>query len=303
MGVFVSSIRHPSTDGLHTLAGIVVHPGGRPRAILHIVHGMTEHISRYSSAMRAFAQRGILCVGYDNLGHGYTASEGEYGYIAPREGYRILTADVASFATAVKKKYGEDLPYILMGHSMGSFIVRCASESVICPDKLIVMGTGGKNPLSGAALALIALNGRLYGQRRVSHFLDKLVFGGYRGRFEKGERNAWITTDPEIRKKYREDPISQFRFSVSAMGDLIRLSKNANRPAWFKNLRCDLPILLISGADDPVGNYGKGVRRVYQRLERTGHAAALKLYPGARHEILNDACRDEVIEDVLNFIG
>ncbi len=303
MGAFVSSFRHPSRDGIHTLAGVVVHPAEKPRAILHIVHGMTEHISRYTSVMRAFAETGILCVGYDNLGHGYTAGEGEHGYIAPKEGYRLLAEDVASFAAAVKAKYGKDLPYILLGHSMGSFIVRYAAEKTFCPDKLIIMGTGGKNPLADVALALIAVNGRIYGERHVSKFLDKLAFGSYNERFERGERNAWLTTDRAVRERYRRDPLCQFRFTVSAMGDLIRLLKYANLPSWFENLKRGLPILLVSGEDDPVGNYGKGVREVYENLKKAGHSPVLKLYAGARHEIFNDRCRDTVIADILEFIG
>ena len=158
MGVIVTSLRLPSSDGIHTLAGIAVLPSGRPRAILHIVHGMTEHISRYTPTMRKMAEAGILAVGYDNLGHGYTAREGEHGFIASRDGHQLLARDVALFAAHVRARYGEDLPYILMGHSMGSFIVRYAAETTIRPDKLILMGTGGKNPLAGAALGLIALN-------------------------------------------------------------------------------------------------------------------------------------------------
>ena len=302
MGIFVSSFRHPSRDGIHTLAGIVVHPSGQPRAILHIVHGMTEHISRYTAAMRTFAAAGILCVGYDNLGHGYTAKAGEHGFIAEKEGYRLLAEDVASFAATVKTKYGEDLPYILLGHSMGSFIVRYAAEKTFCPDKLIVMGTGGKNPLADVALGLISMNSRIYGERHVSKFLDKLAFGSYNDRFEKGERNAWLTTDFTVREKYRHDPLCQFRFTVSAMGDLIRLLKYTNRPAWYENIQKGLPILLVSGEDDPVGNYGKGVREVYTGLKKAGHTPTLKLYAGARHEIFNDHCRDTVMADILDFI-
>ena len=303
MGIFITSLRVPSSDGIHTLAGVAAVPAGRPRAILHIVHGMTEHISRYTPTMRAFAEAGILAVGYDNLGHGYTAKEGEHGFIAEQDGHLLLAKDVALFAAAVKERYGKDLPYILMGHSMGSFIVRLAAATTFRPDKLIVMGTGGKNPLAGVALALIAVNQKKYGAKHYSPFLDKLAFGSYNDRFraEGDARNLWLTTLPEVRKKYAADPLCSFRFTVSAMGDLIRLLKETNIRAWYDALDSSLPVFLVAGSEDPVGNFGKGVREVYDKLIATGHNARMKLYEGARQEILNDFSRDEVLADLLAF--
>lgn len=304
MGVMITSLRVPSTDGIHTLAGIAAIPSGKPRAILHIVHGMTEHISRYTPTMRALAETGILCVGYDNLGHGYTAREGEHGFIASHNGHALLAGDVAAFAVAVKARFGSALPYVLMGHSMGSFIVRLAAATTFRPDKLILMGTGGKNPLAGVALGLIALVRRRYGERHVSKFIDKLAFGSYNDRFKKegNERNLWLTTDADVRKRYAADPLCAFRFSVSAMGDLIRLLKYTNDAAWYRTLDKTIPILLVAGEEDPVGAYGKGVREVYDRLIKTEHDARIKLYPGARHEILNDFTRAQVITDLRDFI-
>ena len=305
MGVFVTSLRVPSSDGIHTLAGIAVVPSGKPRAILHIVHGMTEHISRYTKTMRALAEKGILCVGYDNLGHGYTAGKGEHGFIAEKDGDELLIKDVALFAAAVKARYGDELPYVLMGHSMGSFIVRLAAAKTFRPDKLIIMGTGGKNPVAGLALGLIALNQKCYGVKHYSPFIDKLAFGSYNDRFksEGNERNLWLTTCADVRKKYASDPLCTFRFTISAMGDLIRLLKGSNDAAWYATLDKALPVLLVSGTDDPVGAFGKGVKEVYDRLIATDHNAKLKLYEGARHEILNDHSRDEVVADLLDFIG
>lgn len=305
MGVFITSLRVPSSDGVHTLSGIAAVPSGKIRAVLHIVHGMTEHISRYTPTMRALAERGILCVGYDNLGHGYTARTGEHGFIAEKGGDALLIKDVAVFAAAVKARYGEDIPYVLMGHSMGSFIVRLAAAKTFRPDKLIVMGTGGKNPVAGIALKLIALNQKCYGAKHYSPLIDKLAFGSYNDRFrhEGDERNLWLTTRADVRKRYAADPLCTFRFSISAMGDLIRLLKNSNDAAWYASLDKSLPVLLVSGEEDPVGAFGKGVREVYDKLVSTGHNAKMKLYTGARHEILNDLSREDVIADLLDFIG
>ena len=158
--------------------------------------------------------------------------------------------------------------------------------------------------MAGIALSLVAVNQKRYGAKHYSPFLDKLAFGGYNDRFkeEGSERNLWLTTLPEVRKKYAKDPLCSFRFSVSAMGDLIRLLKESNGKAWYNTLDKALPVLLVSGDDDPVGAFGKGVTKVYERLVSTGHNAKIKLYAGARHEILNDFCRDEVVADLLAFI-
>ena len=301
---FACSIKIPSSDGIHTLSGIAVRPSsGKIRGILHIVHGMTEHISRYRDFMRAVAEEGYAVFGYDNLGHGYTAREGELGYIAEKDGWKYLVRDVAEGKKYAKKAFG-DLPYYLMGHSMGSFIVRLAAKDVL-PDKLIVMGTGAKNSAADAALVLVSMLSRLYGDKHISPLLENLAFGSYNNRFKedlKAAPKAWLTTLPEVRLRYAKDPFCACRFTVSAMGDLVRLMKYANGADFFDAIPATLPVLLVSGAEDPVGGYGKGVRAVYDTLRDQKKNAKIILYPVARHEILNDACYAEVAEEIRRFL-
>ncbi len=294
----------PSSDGIHTLMGVVYLPEGEAKGMFHIVHGMTEYIARYDALMCDLAKAGYIAFGYDNLGHGKTArSKDELGYIAPKNGYKLLVRDVGVFANAVRAAYGETLPYVLMGHSMGSFIARLAAEEGKGIDKLIVMGTGGPNPMAGAGLALIALLKRFYGDRHISPLIDKVAFGGYNKRFADTEApNPWLTTDTAVRAQYKDDPYCSFKFTVSAMGDLIRLTKNANRSAWYENLPKNLPVLLVSGEDDVVGGYGKGVLTVKKGLEKQGVSVTCRLYKGARHEILNDFTYENVKNDILVFI-
>ena len=145
-----------SSDRIHELKGVIYLPQGTPKAFLHVVHGMTEHIGRYDGFMREMAAEGYIVFGYDNLGHGKTArNKQELGYIAKKDGWKRLANDVAVFSAAVKSEYGKTLPYYLMGHSMGSFIVRTAAKDYCMPDKLIIMGTGGKQAASGVGLAVI----------------------------------------------------------------------------------------------------------------------------------------------------
>ncbi len=294
-----------SSDGAHTLRGVIYLPDGDAKGYFQIVHGMTEYIGRYDRIMSDLASEGYICFGYDHLGHGMTANgDEELGYIAKKRGWEYLCRDVAVFSDAVRKEVGLELPYYLMGHSMGSFIVRLAAEKYVTPEKLIVMGTGGANPASGAGIALISLIKLIKGDRHISKFVDGIAFGSYNSKF-KDELDivpgAWLTTDVEVRKKYYADKYCTFKFTVSAMGDLMQLLKRSNRGAWYKNI-AEMPILLVSGEDDPVGNYGKGVISVKKKLEKSKKKVSCILYKGARHEILNDFTYSQVKSDILDFL-
>jgi alpha-beta hydrolase superfamily lysophospholipase len=254
--------------------------------------------------MREMAEAGYIVCGCDQVGHGKTArEESELGYIAGKDGWRLLVSDVAVFSEAVRAEYGRDLPYFLMGHSMGSFIVRLAAETCVRPDGLIVMGTAGPNPIAGMGLALIGLIKIFKGDHHISPFIDNMAFGSYNDRFKAdGHPKAWLTKDAAVRDAYMADPFCTFKFTVSAMGDLIRLIKESNRKAWFKALPDGLPILLVSGTDDPVGDYGQGVTTVRDRLAAAGKDVTCILYDGYRHEILNDDCHDRVVSDIRTFL-
>lgn len=300
----IKSIEVQSTDNIHTLKGIVYIPEGGIKGIFHLVHGMCEYIGRYAHIFSALAERGYVCCGYDNLGHGKTArDENELGFIARRDGWKYLVKDVKAFEDAVKKLY-PDIPLYLMGHSMGSFIARIAAENYgdgIA--KFIICGTGGPNPAAPVGLLATDIMRVLFGEKHRSNFVNKLAFGAYNKRFSGDSEFEWITTDREIINKYAADKYCNFKFTVSAMHDLIKLNQLANRPAWFENMCKELPVLLISGSDDPVGAYGKGVTKVYKKLKAADvKDVTLKLYDGCRHEIHNDSCKNEVIADIVNFI-
>lgn len=293
-----------SSDGVHILKGKILIPDGEIKGIFHLVHGMTEYIDRYDDLFARLLEEGYICCGYDNLGHGKTAAnDSELGFIAEKDGWRYLVGDVRVFGDSVRKMF-PDKRYFLMGHSMGSFIVRLAAEQNPTDiERLVVCGTAGPMAIANIGLGLIKLIAAVKGARYVSHLAESLAFGSYNKRFDGSTQYEWLTNDRAIIDKYIKDKYCTFKFTASAMRDLVTMTVGCNRTDWFRNISKDLPILLIAGECDPVGGYGRGVKEVYKRLLSAGHTdVTLKLYENCRHEILNDNCRRETIEDILRFL-
>ncbi len=299
----VTEKRILSSDKKNTLSGVMYIPEGDIRGIFHLVHGMTEYIGRYDSFFSVLASNGYLCVGFDNLGHGHTAKSDDLGFIASKNGWTYLVVDVKLFADSVKADF-PDIPYILMGHSMGSFITRIAvSRYPNLADKYICCGTSGKNPMADIGLMLCNAIKRFRGARAISPFLEKIAFGSYNNRFDGDTKYEWLTKDRKIINKYVADKFCTFHFTVSAMHDLITLIKVCNSKRCFANTPSKLPIFLIAGNMDPVGNYGEGIKEVYDNYRSLGKShVTMMLYENCRHEIHNDTCRKQMIEDILNFI-
>lgn len=296
----ITERRIPSADGVHQLFCRVYQPDGEIKGLFHVVHGMNEHIDRYVTFLREMTEHGYLCYAFDNLGHGRTVNDdSELGFLVD---WRFMVDDVQNVSKQMKREYGDGLPCFLLGHSMGSFIARCASDPKIW-NKVIYMGTGGPNPASKPGLALIKLRIRQEGQHAVSPEIEKMAFGSYRKHFEdESDPIAWLSTQTEVRDAYRQDKYCTFSFTLNGYYNLIKLQSLSNSKTWFKHISDELPIFLVSGTDDPVGNYGKGVTAVYKQLNRCGKNVKMKLYEGYRHEILNDVCHDEVVQDILDFI-
>ena len=292
-----------SSDQKNTLSGVMYIPECDIHGIFHLVHGMTEYIGRYEPLFSALANEGYLCVGFDNLGHGKTAREEDLGFIASKNGWQFMVDDVKLFADSVKTDY-PNLPYILMGHSMGSFITRIAvSHYDDLADKYICCGTAGKNPVAGMGLLLCNTIKLFRGERATSPFLENIAFGAYNKKFDGDTRYEWLTKDREIIEKYAQDKYCTFHFTVSALHDLIKLIKVCNCKKCFAATKDNLPILVIAGAMDPVGNYGKGITEVFNNYKASGKTAAMILYEDCRHEIHNDSCKEQMIKDILEFIS
>lgn len=292
-----------STDNIHILRGKIFIPKGEIKGLFHIVHGMTEYIDRYDHLLSFLAGNGYIAFGFDNLGHGKTArNDSELGFIAHREGYKYLVNDVLAFTKTVKQMYPL-LPVTLMGHSMGSFICRLVAEHYGNEyQKFIFCGTSGPNPLGKIGILFTRFKKLINGEKHISKTVYNLAFGSYNKRFEGLSDYDWLTKDRTVIDAYSKDKFCTFKFTLSAMEDLMLLLSLSNRKAWFESINEAVPIFLIAGDQDPVGNYGEGVKIVFDRLKQNGKNAKIKLYPDCRHEIHNDTCKDEMFNDILEFI-
>ncbi len=296
-------IRFDSSDGLNTVVGYSYSsPDTTPKAVLQISHGMCEYIGRYDDFAGYMARHGYVVFGNDHLGHGATSDgvNGIDGYFAARDGRKYVLKDLHQMNRIAHEQYPE-LPVILLGHSMGSFYARL--YAVVYPDTihaLLLSGTGGPNPAASVGLALTDWITKTKGAEYRSKLVNNIAFGQYLKRVQAPKTPYdWISRDEEIVAKYAKDPKCTFIFTASAFHDLMSVLRDVNRPQWARKVPKDLPVALFAGDMDPVGDYGKGVEAVYRALAEAGVAdLTLKLYPGARHEILNEINRAEVYEDV-----
>ena len=279
------------------------------RAVVQISHGMCEYVGRYEEYARHLCSQGIVLAGNDHPGHGESAaSEEDFGYFAKEKGVDLAVEGLKTMSELLLERY-EDKPLILLGHSMGSFLCRIYltkySENLA---GAIVMGTGGPGAPTGAGIALASIISGLRGDRHRSKLLRSIQQAGYLKRCGKGaDRTDWLTRDRGVVEKYNNDKYCNYIFTVSGYRDLFRMLEAVSVEDWATKVPTDLPILLISGEDDPVGSYGKGVCAVAGALAHAG-AQKLKtvLIPGARHEVLNETDRagtyaliDRWIDEVL----
>lgn len=292
-----------SANGKDTVCGCVYIPAGEPRCVLQISHGMNEHMGRYRDFIRFMVQNEVICCIYDHIGHGKTAGDDGLGFFAEKNGYQDLTEDTYSFFKLIHREF--PLPHILLGHSMGSFIVRLyAAKYGEGLSGLIVSGTGGKNPLAGFGILLSDMTAKIKGPRYYLPLLEKMAFGTYNDRISPlRTQKDWLTHDGEIVDRYIADKYCMFPFSASAYRDLITLNKKSNQKTCFEKTPKNLPVLLLSGGMDPVGDYGKGPTEVAGRYESAGlKDVTLKIYPEGRHEMLNELNRAEVYQYLAGWM-
>lgn len=297
-----------SSDGIHKIHGIMWRPDEEKeiKGVLQIVHGMVEFIERYEDFAAFMCSRGFVVTGEDHLGHGGSVnSSEEYGYFAKKDGMRYIVEDNYRLKKHMEREFFGK-PYFILGHSMGSFITRLFIMKYSGEiDGAIIMGTGNQPPVLAAAGRMLASIIALFkGWKFRSRFINNMAFGSYNKRFEPARTpHDWLTKDEAIVDAYEADERCTFIFTLSAYRDLFGAVSEIGKTDNIRKVRKDLPLLIVSGEDDPVGGFGKGVRGVYEKFEAAGlKNVSLKLYKGDRHEILNETDKKTVYEDLMKWL-
>ena len=282
-------------------------PAGKPRAILQICHGMVEYIGRYAEFARFLADAGFYVTGNDHLGHGESVTSDEmHGFFHKEHGNEYVIGDIHTLRQTTEKKYS-GVPYFMLGHSMGAFLLQQYIEMYGAGLKgAIIMGTGSQPPMvlkAGRLLCrtLAAFKGQMYR----STMVNNTAFGSYNKRFEPARTtHDWLTKDENIVDQYLADPWCTFMFTVNAYYHMFGGIEYLQKKEHIAQIPRELPLLVVSGAEDPVGDFGKGVQKAYESYKAAGiRDLSLKLYPGDRHEILNELDRQQVYQDLLDWMA
>ena len=307
MNYIHKELSFPSSDGKNTIHAELFIPSNtdKIRGVVQLAHGMMDYVGRYGLLAEALTDAGFVLAGNDHLGHGGSISTPEdYGFFASENGYKYVIDDVKGMNDILRHHY-PGLPLVLLGHSMGSFISRLYAEKYPeSIDGLIIHGTAGPNPALGAGKIVVKLLRAIKGERHRSKFVCSLADGGYNKAFDPAEgEGAWLTREGSLVAGRPNDPNTNFIFTLAGYADLFTMLSGCNAKEWFEKFPKALPTLVVSGENDPVGDFGKGVRYVYDNLNKNGANVALKLYPGARHELFNETNRDEVFTDLIDWLG
>lgn len=294
-------LKFDSADGKSKIAGYIYTDSlVEPKAIIQISHGMCEYIERYEWLAEFFTSRGYIFAGNDHLGHGNSSKPSEYGVFDEEH----LELDLKKMNEILSEKF-PGLPIIIYGHSMGSFFARWyAARYPETIDGLIISGTVGPSLKNIGGRALAGFISRTHKEGYVSKLMIKLCFCNYLKRIPDAKSsNDWLTSDRKVVDKYDKDPKCNFCFSAKGYHSLLTALTVVNKKKWAKSLPKEMPILLIAGAQDPVANYGEGVKRVFCMLKEAGIRDVTEyIDKTARHEIHNEINKAQIMQIVTNWL-
>jgi alpha-beta hydrolase superfamily lysophospholipase len=266
---------------------------------------MCEYIDRYDNFAKFLADNGYVVCGHSHIGHGKSVNSKEnYGYFACKDGYKFLIEDLYQMTQIVKKRFPK-IPCYLIGHSMGSFIARCYAAKYGNKIRgLLLSGTCGPRIMVDTGLQIADIVIKRKGEKYRSRFINKVAIDIFNTNFKPCKtRLDWTSRDERIVSQHCKDKLSSFIFTASGFKDLFYLVKYCNDIRWISRIPTDLPIYIFSGDKDPVGENGEGVYRVYNMLKLAGiRDVTLKIYKDGRHEMLNEKNKEEVFNDVLDWL-
>ena len=298
---------YKSANGVSNVTYYILVPEGvEVRGIVQLSHGMCEYFSRYTAFAKYLCGLGFIACGNDHIGHGASVSRtADLGFFAARDGWKYLVEDVKHLTDLMQRRY-PDLPYFLLGHSMGSLIARLYLLDY--GEKLsgcILIGTVGPIAASGSIVHLADSVARSRGITYRSGLLSNLVFKGFNRKIKQPKTVFdWLSRDEAAVDLYNEDPLCGFVPTAGLLHDMMNGIAFVTQPKNIARMKKDLPILFVSGDCDPVGEQGRGVIRAYKCFLKAGMKdVTMKLYHGGRHEMLNETNRAEVYEDVLSWLN
>ena len=285
-------------------------PDGAPVAVVQIVHGMVEYIERYDEFARFLTSKGYVVVGHDHIGHGHSVSSNEeLGVMTGQHPSDDMVEDIYTHYALTRKAYPA-LPYFILGHSMGSYMLRkfLANKTAYLEDLTgaVIMGTGQESALTcNAGLAVIGILSFLKGKNYRSTFVRDMTYSAPYKKYDcygKDYGNSWLSKNTRNVESYYHDPYCTFLFTLNAYKGLVEATKYVGTKACVNKMRKGLPLFVVSGDADPVGNLGVGTTAAYEAFKAAGiKDVTLKLYKGDRHEILNELDRDKVFEDIYQW--
>ena len=297
-----------STDGKTQLHGMRWEPdGGSVRAVLQICHGVAEHIARYDAFARYLNGLGIAVVGHDHLGHGLSLPEGGTPvYFGESNTWNTVVDDIYVLHQRIRLWY-PDVPLCIMGHSMGSFLTR--TYLIRYPGTVkaaIIMGTGWQpKAVIAGGMAVAKAVGAVVGENGTSDLVTNLAFGTYNKLFAPNRTSCdWLSADEGNVDAYMADPLCGADATVGLFRQMLSGIRFNQKLSNLRQMDPRIPVLFVAGEKDPVGDCGNGVRRTYQEFRRAGvQDCTLKLYPGLRHEILNEkAQQQQIFEDIGQWL-
>lgn len=307
----MSEYSFPSADGKSTIHGVKWLPSGEPTAVLQIVHGMVEYIERYEEFASFLCDQGYVVVGHDHIGHGHSvSSKAELGVMTGKHPSDIMVKDILTNYKINKKEFS-DIPYYILGHSMGSYMLRkflsVRAEHIAGIKGAIIMGTGQEAAVTvNAGLAAINVLKLIKGANYRSKFVQKLTYSAPYKAYDcygKDYSKSWLSKNLDSVKAYYHDEYCTYMFTLNAYKGLVESTKFDRKQSNVEKMRKDMPLLVVSGKDDPVGNLGKGTKLAYESFVKAGiKDVTLKLYDGDRHEILNELDREKVYEDLYHWM-
>lgn len=282
-------------------------PKNKAKAVIQIAHGMAETALRYEEFAHILNENDYIVYGNDHRGHGGSSKNlEELGYLGEEDGFVSMIKDMNKLTSIIQEE-NEDLPIYLFGHSMGSFLSQRYIQ--LYGDKiqgLILSGTNGKQGgMVNLGMFIAKLQMSLKGRRHKSSLLNNLSFGGFNKSFKPNKTDFdWLSRDEKEVKKYIENPYCGTVFTTSYFYDFLRGLKGIWKEENMKKIPKKLPIFILAGSKDPVGNNGQGIENLYNCYKSLGmNNIKYKLYKDGRHEMLNEINKDEVFKDIITWIN